>query len=566
MVIKMSEKKDYPQKFDQAVSSDEDIIIDLTDEVVAKSDNTNETVDLREAISPDSSELNDLELSFDDEEDIIDLEDTDWDAETKGGWLREIEDPFPDDDDVTIASEIGESIGLDDDDRLYLPEDVDQEFDSADEIFLLDDDETEEIPDVTDRETSESMENEVEVEELEIEEKVEFDIQTDEEEDFEIVGLDDEHGEEGEDIIATAVKDSATIKDDQMKLAEGLDLASGEDSDFIDLDSENHEDNDDDFFALAEEVSLDFEDEKELFDFDDDTDLEFDEDVDIASLDADQAENDAIISLAGEEPSDFDEDETQFEFDDKGDLESEADTEIIPLEDSKDIIAAAEQEEDQEEEEIIEITEFDEHFPADKDLVEPEEASVESELQPDDSSEIFEIDETSFEQREETVSLSDSEDELIDHEAMLDAQSDLENNIADNLEKHAAMEPVDVMSAALAASAIDKADLISDSREEFTEAEPYISDVSATEPDATTPSEEQPAVEESADTEMQPQLAGAALNVTPELIDAALERLINEKFSVRIEEIMYEVIEKAVIKEINRLKEILLNGSSHEDP
>lgn len=557
MVIKMSEKKDYPQKFDQAVSSDEDIIIDLTDEVVAKSDNTNETVDLREAISPDSSELNDLELSFDDEEDIIDLEDTDWDAETKGGWLREIEDPFPDDDDVTIASEIGESIGLDDDDRLYLPEDVDQEFDSEDEIFLLDDDETEEIPDVTVRETSESMENEVVAEELEIEEEVEFDIQTDEEENFEIVGLDDEHGEEGEDIIATAVKDSATIKDDQMKLAEGLDLASGEDNDFIDLDSENHEDNDDDFFALAEEVSLDFEDEKELFDFDDDTDLEFDEDVDIASLDADQAENDAIISLAGEEPSDFDEDETQFEFDDKGDLDSEADTEIIPLEDSKDIIAAAEQGEDQEEEEIVEITEFDEHFPADKDLVEPEEAAVESELQPDDSSEIFEIEEDSFEQRKETVGLSDSEDELIDHEAMLDAQSDLE--------KHAAMEPVDVMSAALAASATDKADLISDSRDELTEAEPYISDVSATEPDATTPSEEQPAVEESADTEMQPQLAGAALNVTPELIDAALERLINEKFSGRIEEIMYEVIEKAVIKEINRLKEILLDGSSHED-
>jgi hypothetical protein len=551
MVIKMSEKEDYPQESDPTASSDEDIIIDLTDEVVVKTDDSNETVDFREAVSPDSSGSNDLELSFDDEEDLIELEDTDWDAETNGGWLRDIEDPFPDDDDMTIASEIDESIGLNDEDQLYLPEDADQEFDNEDEIFLSDDDETEKFQDVTYREASEPTGNEEGVEELEIEEEIELDIPTDAEEDFEFVGLDEEHGEDGEDIIATAVNDSVSIKDDQMKLAEGLDLTSGEDNDFIDLDSENHEDNDDDFFALAEEVS----------------DLEFDEDADIASLGADQAENDAIISLADEEPSDFDEDETQFEIDDKGDLESEADTEIIPLEDSKDIIAAAEQKENQEEEEIIEITEFDEHFPTVKDLVEPEEAFSESKAQPDDSPEIFEIDEESFEQRKETVSLSDSEDERIDHEAMFDAQSDLENNITDKLEKLAAMEPDDVMSAALAASVTDKADLISDSKEEFTETDPYISELSATEPDETTPSEEQPAVEESAiDTEMQQQLTGAALNVTPELLDAALERLINEKFSGRIEKIMYEVIEKAVTKEINRLKEILLDGSSHEDP
>ncbi|MGD9262651.1 MAG: hypothetical protein PVG44_19575, partial [Desulfobacterales bacterium] len=101
----MSEKEDYPQESDPTASSDEDIIIDLTDEVVVKTDDSNETVDFREAVSPDSSGSNDLELSFDDEEDLIELEDTDWDAETNGGWLRDIEDPFPDDDDMTIASE-----------------------------------------------------------------------------------------------------------------------------------------------------------------------------------------------------------------------------------------------------------------------------------------------------------------------------------------------------------------------------------------------------------------------------------------------------------------------------
>ncbi len=37
-------------------------------------------------------------------------------------------------------------------------------------------------------------------------------------------------------------------------------------------------------------------------------------------------------------------------------------------------------------------------------------------------------------------------------------------------------------------------------------------------------------------------------------IDAAIERIINEKFSGKIEDIIYEVIEKAVAKEIDRLK------------
>jgi len=565
MVIKMSEKKDYPQGSDRAASSDEDIIIDLTDEVVVKSDNSNDIFDLSEAVSPDSSESNDLELSFDDEEDIIDLED----AETSGGWLRDIKDPFPDDDDMTIASEIGESIGLDDDDRLYLPEDVDQEFDSEDEIFLLDDDETDESTDVTYRETSESAQKEVSEEELEIEEEIELDIQTDEEEDFDVVGLTDEHSKESDDIIATAVKDSVSADDDQIKLTEELDLASGKDNDFIDLDSEEHEDSEDDFVALAEEVSLDFEDETELFDFDDDTDFEFDEDVDIASLGADQADNDTIIALAGEEPSDFDEDETQFEFDAKSDFESDGDTDIISLEDSKDNVAAAEQREDTEEE-IIEITEFDEHFPTDQDLTEPEDASVESELQPDDSVDIVEADKDRFEREAATTGLSDSENDSIDHEAVLDSETNLENDLGDNLEKLAAMEPGDIMSAAIAMSASQKADVISDSEEESTEADhahPSISDVSAAKPDETSPSEEQTAVEESAlDTETQQQLTSVPLNVTPELIDAAIERLINEKFSGRIEDIMYEVIEKAVTKEIDRLKEILLDGSPAEDP
>ena len=48
-------------------------------------------------------------------------------------------------------------------------------------------------------------------------------------------------------------------------------------------------------------------------------------------------------------------------------------------------------------------------------------------------------------------------------------------------------------------------------------------------------------------------------------IDAAIERIINEKFSDKIEGIIYEVIEKAVSKEIDRLKGALTGSNPIDD-
>jgi hypothetical protein len=48
-------------------------------------------------------------------------------------------------------------------------------------------------------------------------------------------------------------------------------------------------------------------------------------------------------------------------------------------------------------------------------------------------------------------------------------------------------------------------------------------------------------------------------------IEQAIERIINEKFAGRIEHIIYEIIEKAVKKEIDRLKVSLLEDRPHED-
>ena len=58
---------------------------------------------------------------------------------------------------------------------------------------------------------------------------------------------------------------------------------------------------------------------------------------------------------------------------------------------------------------------------------------------------------------------------------------------------------------------------------------------------------------------------GVARAVTPDQIDSILERVIEEKFSGKIEDIIYEAIEKVVSKEINRLKGSLLDSTGLGD-
>ena len=70
-----------------------------------------------------------------------------------------------------------------------------------------------------------------------------------------------------------------------------------------------------------------------------------------------------------------------------------------------------------------------------------------------------------------------------------------------------------------------------------------------------TEDEDQPAVEEPAE----------SLSVTPEQIDSILERVIKDKFGGDIENIIYEAIQKAVSKEIDRLKGALLGSPEPGD-
>lgn len=53
--------------------------------------------------------------------------------------------------------------------------------------------------------------------------------------------------------------------------------------------------------------------------------------------------------------------------------------------------------------------------------------------------------------------------------------------------------------------------------------------------------------------------------VSPAQLEAALERVVRRMFSDRIEAMLLEVLEKAVLKEIQRIKDTLLDGSSEKE-
>jgi hypothetical protein len=57
----------------------------------------------------------------------------------------------------------------------------------------------------------------------------------------------------------------------------------------------------------------------------------------------------------------------------------------------------------------------------------------------------------------------------------------------------------------------------------------------------------------------------APVSVTPEQVEEALERVIKKMFSEKIEGILIGVIEKAVAKEINRLKSALLEDTTSNE-
>ena len=217
-------------------------------------------------------------------------------------------------------------------------------------------------------------------------------------------------------------------------------------------------------------------------------------------------------------------------------------------------------------EDIIEITKFDQHFPDDDDddeVIEHAGLLDPSGLKDEDFLELFDIEEEDPMEDEEMRKLSEAEEKAVEAELSrffddaLEDETEIKNNAPQPVEKFSGLD-TDLDLAATAAA-------LSSGAGKFNRFDtPFPQDPTNEKERASLPKDQS----EKDDLMQKNSLASNAGDspvVSPEQIDQAIERIINEKLADRIEHIIYEIIEKTVKREIDRLKASLLEDSSPED-
>jgi hypothetical protein len=329
--------------------------------------------------------------------------------------------------------------------------------------------------------------------------------------------------------------------------------------------------------------------------------FEFTEDNDIMAEEDTQAEEEDLAAITAEEIRELAggddlpdiDDDIDLEFEDEedlpdleniGNLESEVDA--LSIDELEDTTAP--------EEDIIEITEFDEHFP------EGEEKKLEragvldaSDSDEDEILELIEIEEDDTAEDEEVIEISNFQEQIDEDEIdnffseSIEDEPVFEYDEIEPFEDKPALSTDMALATAPPADDDEEFDFSLDSSEisqQVDRLDTFLSDDLSTEPEvaslpetpltfdptaepevaslpAETPAEkktgdeDQPAVEEPAE----------SLSVTPDQIDAILERVIKDKFGGDIENIIHEAIQKAVSKEIDRLKGALLGSPEPSD-
>ncbi len=593
-----------------------------------------------------------IEPESDEEDDIFDLGGTPESEFETEGTILDLDEAFTDDEsdmgeDDIIASAIEESLGADDEDlpedRINLADETDTRaaIDGEDIILNQEDAKPEAVSDPA------AAAAEKDEGGFETEEEIELEYESDEDE-YDFFALDDNKPLEELETITMADEDPDDAADEDIDFdpVANLDIDSDEDDTIIAMDAETPAEPN--LLAFDDEETLEFGDAGDLPDLTDEMEFKFDDEDDENGLaDSDDQisdDSDDIIARAVEKSLAPDEVtaqidlamEPEFEFtDDNGieaeedeqspeedlaaitadkirelaavddlpdidddiDLESEDEEDLPDREDSGsleseiDALSIDELEDDTaEEEDVIEITEFDEHFPA-EDEKKLEHAGVfdATDSDEDEFLELIEVEEDDAAADEEVIEFSNSEDQI--NEDVID------NFFSESIEDEPVFEYDEIepfedtpafstdMAMATAPPADDDEEFDSglDSSEisqQVDRLDTFLSDDLATEPavasltgnrlpddpiaepevaslptethaEEKTGDEDRPAVEEPAE----------SLSVTPEQIDSILEQVIKDKFGGNIENIIYEVIQKAVSKEIDRLKGALLGGS-----
>ena len=372
------------------------------------------------------------------------------------------------------------------------------------------------------------------------------------------------------------------------------DTADGAAFDQIDLDSS------DDIFASTAEQKPDSVDVSDQ-DKNDETDTLELEDVDDYSDLFDPHEVDPHTLPLTEETPLIVEDELDSP-DLQDDLEPDNDDDVIPLDGFGDLS-------DVPDEEVIEIDEFEQHFAAEGETLLKQTGILDpSEPEEDDFLELIDVEEDILSEDQEVVethglpsgdanelisplldddshpSSSDSildddvEDRLLQEErSKLDPESTVEDKPVEkkeDIEPPAAIPEISEITPSIS-KAYGSQTENSDSNFKADSIDPpvdqlntFLADDANSETNLTAPPADYPepnAVKETtSDDPLTVRASDDSLTAPIGQIDAAIERVINEKFAGKIEDIIYDVIEKAVVKEINRLKGALL-GKDADD-
>jgi hypothetical protein len=562
----------------------------------------------------------------DNEDDTIDLSGAP-ESETEGTVL-DLDEAFADDgtdidEDDIIASAIEESLGADDDepesaeDRIKLTDDVEADMAQDDDIINFRDDDDESL------EASESSEADTDEGIFQDEEEIPLEHESSEDE-YDFFALDDNKPLEELETIPMTGEEQVNVGDDDATadpLAE-LDFGTDEDDDIIAMDAEAQDAPE--LMAFDDDETLEFESGGDLPDLTDEIEFDFDDDLDDKDLaEADDeavGDSDDIIARAVEKSLAPDEVTTrvdpavepEFEFiedttavaeedqeatdevlsaktaeelrklaeaddwddiDDDMDLEFGGDeerAEIVDISDTEPEIEtmALEDLEDttaEDDDDIIEITEFDEHFPEEDERKLAHAGVLDGpNKDEDDFLELIEVEEDDTTEDEEVIIFSKSEARTDEDELdsffskALAEEPAFEDGEMEPVAETPALSTDTAMATAPPADEDEEFDFGIESSEisqQVDRLDTFLADDPTTEPEVASLPAEPPAEAERPD---------EAVSVTPDQIDAIVERVIEEKFGGNIETIIYEVIEKAVSKEIDRLKGALLDGDSEE--
>ncbi len=693
----MIDEKDPGRKSVNDDDSDDEVIIDLTDEVNVKPEDEKGVLNLTDDMADEPPEVTKTEDSpYPESDEFLTFDDTDdLQSQLEGISKKETVQAVDDDheEDQIIAAAIDESLEADPERERKSGELFDSEASADDKLLIIDDAPEAEI-DVTPRaDDGSSMESRQPQDAIELEEEIELEYDVDDDEE---IFLDLERSEDTEDFVNVVLDKSTSSdpSDDDHEPSQYLEL---EDEDLDDIVLPEYERGEESETLATPDETGELADGEELLDIEAISDLDF-EDIDDTdnSRELDTGEpfsSDDILAGVGQKAGPVDADEAEFKPDTLGldEIEKfpgladpgEVDQEMVSLTDDDDLVFEDETDSldleegldpdidddvipldgfngalDDQEEEIIEITEFDQHYPVEGDTLLRQTGILDpSSTEEDDFLELIDIEEDILSADQEVVEFGEppiagpgeSVNRLVEAE-LEEAESrstDLESIFNDDLEDRLLEEGV---------SETDP-DVILEYKDGFRQEEGFDLDEEKAEPEAGSPDEDAeiplsmgallgetedldfnidpesisqqvdqldtfltedqagepekalfpsdyPEAEnaegattdealsggdmeastaipagsidtarfpdESPSEEIAPGDAPAAIDsdefpsVPVGQIDAAIERVINEKFAGKIEEIIYEVIEKAVAKEISRLKTALLGNNEPE--